>query len=230
MAPALQCPDCSTKHRLDDVPEAGTFGCRGCGRLLKVPGGRPAPMAPIEPEAPVVSPGAVAPAPEPRPAPVPEPEPEPEPVVSDDPVPSPTGERVLASAVAGTTAASPAVPPPTRAEATAVLPETTVAEPTPKREKRRVAWCLVLCLWIVAVPAGFLIVFLVARLTGLFTSDQLSDVFLATGFDRFWPLARLIPFVALVTALIVQVGVAALARRDRRAPAQPGVGPGADAR
>ncbi|MFM8236486.1 MAG: hypothetical protein ACKOBG_01830 [Actinomycetota bacterium] len=211
MAPALQCPDCATKHRLDDVPEAGTFGCRGCGRLLKVPGGRavgsPAPAAPAP--LPVVSP----PAPEPTPVIAPPTAPEVPSVVD------PPAERVLASAVAGTTGAPVAatVPPP-RSEATAVLPETVDPTQTPERAKRRVAWWLVLCLWIVALPAGFLIVFLVARLTGLFTSDQLSDIFLASGFDRFWPLARLVPLVALVTALIVQIGAAAFARRSRPVP------------
>ena len=207
MAPALQCPDCSTKHPLAEVPAAGTFGCRGCGRMLKVPGGGPAapPVAPVAPVAPApVAPPPVAPV---APAPVVQP-----PVA---PIPEPPVERVLASAVVGASApavAAAAVPPP-GPDATAVLPET--ASPAPKREKRRVAWWLVLCLWIVAVPAGFLIVFLVARVTGLFTSDQLSDIFLASGVDRFWPLARLVPLVALVTALIVQIGVAALARRRR---------------
>lgn len=212
MAPALQCPDCSTKHRLDDVPEVGTFGCRGCGRLLKVPGGRTPAAAPVPP-----------PEPPPEPAPVPVTAPVPPPA-SGPVVPAPSGERVLASAVAGTAAASgPAPGPAPRPEATAVLPETDLSTPSPERVKRRVAWWLVLCLWIVALPAGFLIVFAIARLTGLFTSDQLSDVFLAAGFDRFWPLARLVPLVALVTALIVQVGVAALARRGR-ASVQPVAG------
>jgi len=204
MAPALQCPDCSTKHPLDGVPEAGTFGCRGCGRMLKVPGSRPA--------------APVAPPPAPAPTPVP-------PVVpSPAATPDPGAERVLASAVAGSAAASASTPPTVGApDATAVLPEVDDPMPPRRTEKRRVAWWLVLCLWIVAVPAGFLIVFLVARLTGLFTSDQLSDIFLASGFDRFWPLARLVPLVALVTALIVQIGVAALARRTRPR-AQPDAG------
>lgn len=202
MAPALQCPDCSTKHPLDGVPEAGTFGCRGCGRMLKVPGSRPAAPAapPVAPVAPPVSPASTSAPPVAPPSAA---------------TPDPGAERVLASAVAGSAAGSASTPPSAAApDATAVLPEV-AASTTPRTEKRRVAWWLVLCLWIVAVPAGFLIVFLVARLTGLFTSDQISDIFLASGFDRFWPLARLVPLVALVTALIVQIGVAALARRGR---------------
>jgi hypothetical protein len=81
-----------------------------------------------------------------------------------------------------------------------------------------------LLLWFIAVPAGFLSVFLVARAFGLFTSNQLSDLFLANDTARFYPAARLLPFVALVTATFVQGGVYLLARlrgrRDRgRAPA-----------
>jgi hypothetical protein len=71
--------------------------------------------------------------------------------------------------------------------------------------------------WIVAVPVSFVIVFLLARSFGLFTSNQLSDLFLASNTSRFWPAARLLPFVALVTAALVQGGVFGLARmRGRR--------------
>lgn len=37
MAKALQCPDCGTRHPLDDVAHLRTFRCRQCRRLLKVP-------------------------------------------------------------------------------------------------------------------------------------------------------------------------------------------------
>ena len=81
-------------------------------------------------------------------------------------------------------------------------------------------WWMRLLVWIVAVPVGFLFVFLVARAFGLFTSNDLSDLFLANNTGRFWPAARLLPFVALVTALIVQFGVYLLARlRGRKAGA-----------
>jgi hypothetical protein len=69
-----------------------------------------------------------------------------------------------------------------------------------------------LLLWIVAVPLSFLLVFLVARALSLFTTNQLSDLFLANNTGRFWPVARLLPFVALVTAALVQGGVYGLAR------------------
>jgi hypothetical protein len=74
-------------------------------------------------------------------------------------------------------------------------------------------------LWVIAVPLSFLLVFLFARASGFFTSDQLTDVFLASGFDRFWPLARLLPLVALLIAAFVQGGVWLVARRrNRRVP------------
>jgi hypothetical protein len=72
-------------------------------------------------------------------------------------------------------------------------------------------------LWVVAVPVSFVIVFAVARAFGAFTSDQLSDLFLADDSSRFWPVARLLPFVALLCAVLVQGGVYLLARwRGRR--------------
>jgi hypothetical protein len=71
-------------------------------------------------------------------------------------------------------------------------------------------------LWVVAVPLSFFIMFVVARATGLFTSSQLSDVFLANGADRFWPVIRILPFVALLTAGLVHGGVYVLARRRGR--------------
>jgi hypothetical protein len=81
-----------------------------------------------------------------------------------------------------------------------------------------------LLIWIVAVPLGFVLVFGFARLIGVLSSKQLEDVFLETGWDRFWPVARLLPFVALVTASIVHFTILYLSRwRTRHAlgPLQP---------
>jgi hypothetical protein len=81
-----------------------------------------------------------------------------------------------------------------------------------------------LAIWIVAVPLGFLIVFGFARVFGVLSSTQLEDVFLETGWDRFWPVARLLPFVALVTASIVHFTILYLSKwRVRHAlrPLQP---------
>lgn len=81
-----------------------------------------------------------------------------------------------------------------------------------------------LLVWFVAVPLGFAIVFGVARAFGLLSSNQLEDVFLETGWSRFWPVARLLPFVALVTASIVHFTILFMSRwRSRHAlrPLQP---------
>ncbi|HEX5615245.1 MAG TPA: hypothetical protein VFZ83_08835 [Acidimicrobiia bacterium] len=35
--PALQCPDCGSRHPLDEYADRAAFRCSGCGRTLKVP-------------------------------------------------------------------------------------------------------------------------------------------------------------------------------------------------
>jgi hypothetical protein len=75
-----------------------------------------------------------------------------------------------------------------------------------------VPWWMRFILWVIAVPFGFVVVFSAARAFHLFTTNQLSDLFLANNAGRFWPAARLLPFVALVTAAFVQAGVYMLAR------------------
>lgn len=37
MSRALQCPVCGHKHPVDELPDAPTFECEECGRILKVP-------------------------------------------------------------------------------------------------------------------------------------------------------------------------------------------------
>jgi len=120
-------------------------------------------------------------------------------------------------APAATIAPTAAVAPTTTAPAAAAPtdPTTTAPGPPPGGPAPVPVWARIL-LWVVAVPAGFLIVFLVARFTGLMSANQYADMFLAEGAGRFWPLARLLPFVAVVVAGIVQGGVVLLARRGRR--------------
>jgi hypothetical protein len=208
VAPVLQCPDCGTKHPLAAVPDAGTFPCTGCGRLLKVPEMVPrTARSSAPPAAPVAPPPAVEPVVEPRTTPEPEPEtrvatPVPAPVAAPEPAPA---TRVV----------PPVEPAPATARSTPLPPRAiarsgTTLAPVP-------VWAR-FGLWLIAVPLGFFIVFAFARGLGWFTSDQQSDVFLARNVGRFWPVVRLLPFVALVTAGIVHGGVYALARwRGRRA-------------
>jgi hypothetical protein len=69
-----------------------------------------------------------------------------------------------------------------------------------------------LALWAIALPLGSLVVFLIATSMKLITKGQLEDTFLLSGWGRFMPIARLLPFCALATALIVQLGVFGLER------------------
>jgi len=185
VAPVLQCPDCGSKHPLGEVPESGAFPCKGCGRVLKVPE-RVAQSARPQ-AAPTRVEAPVAPAPVAATAPPP---------VASEP---------------SATAVMPVVETNPRPEPVAPAPP--AARPLDDRKPLgKVPVWMRFLLWIVAVPLGFIIVFVVARAFGVFTSSQLSDVFLANDADRFWPVARVLPFVALVTALIVQAGVYAIAR------------------
>src|SRR4051812_37873700 len=128
-----------------------------------------------------------------------------------------TAPAPIAAAAPETTRVVPVAPPPPAAEpatpAPASEPSRTAAGPARRAD---VPWWMRLLLWIVAVPVSFLIVFSIARMSGLFTHDQLTDVFLASGRSRFWPVARVLPFVAVLTALIVQGGVVLLGRRRAR--------------
>ena len=99
-----------------------------------------------------------------------------------------------------------------------------VAPQGPRAGRASCPFWMRLLVWLVAVPLGFVIVFGVARGLGFLTQTQLEDVFLETGWDRFWPVARLLPFVALVTAAIVHFAILFGSRwrvRHSMAPLQP---------
>jgi hypothetical protein len=61
-------------------------------------------------------------------------------------------------------------------------------------------------IWFVAVPLGFVLVFGTTRALGLLSQRQLEDAFLLSGWNRFWPIVRVLPFWALITAVIVHFG------------------------
>jgi len=208
MAPVLQCPDCGEKHPLDRVPAQGAFSCVGCGRVLKVPesvSGRA--VSTVAPAA--ASPSVIPPAPAPQPI--------------ATAVANPNGP----DAEAKQTRVAPAV----GQDGLGKLAQGAGREP---HRLGHVPWWMRFLLWIVAIPVGFLLVFAIARALGVFTSNQLSDLFLASNTGRFWPAARLLPFVALVAASFVQGGVYGLARlrgrRKRGAPASGVTGPLAHSR
>jgi hypothetical protein len=87
-----------------------------------------------------------------------------------------------------------------------------------------------LALWVIALPLGSLIVFMLASTFGILTKNQLEDTFLLPGWGRFLPIARLLPLCALATALLVQLGVFGLerlrARNLRNRASGAGGGPG----
>ncbi len=191
MAPVLLCPECGEKHPLDGVG-GSAFPCKGCGRTLKVPQQVPTPAgvgaAGVDPDLPWPQAGAS------------------------------TSTRVLpATPVPGAAAAAaadvpvvPVMPPVTPAAPKAAPRSSRPRDPVPGRWAR-------FGLWILAVPLGFIIVFGFAQIIGVLNSNQLEDVALDEGLARFWPIARLLPFVALVTAGLVQLGVYGLTRlRARR--------------
>ena len=64
--------------------------------------------------------------------------------------------------------------------------------------------------WLIALPLSFVVVFLFARAICVLSTSQLEDVFFEAGWDRFWPVARLLPFVALLTAALVHFSVLGL--------------------
>jgi hypothetical protein len=231
---ALQCPDCGHQEMLDDLG-AGvtTFRCGGCGRALKVPaqfrkdpkarGAAPAPRpsgageptqaTPRVP--PVVTPGVVPPVAA---------------MAPDLPsVPSPAPPLVGAGAAASMpTTRSPMVDAGgavdlsgTRGPGEPPGPSTPTPSPVP-------AWVpaapgslkppliLRLALWVIALPLGSLFVFGIANRLKLLTRLQLENTFVLTGWGRFVPIARLLPFCALVTALLLQLGVFGLEWRRAR--------------
>jgi hypothetical protein len=83
-----------------------------------------------------------------------------------------------------------------------------------------------IAIWIVAVPLGFLLVFGTTRAFGFLSQRQLEDAFLLSGWSRFTPILRVLPFWALITALLVHfgnIGIVQWQRTAQRRKAQPGV-------
>jgi hypothetical protein len=191
VAPVLVCPECSTKHPLGDVGDRTAFPCSGCGRQLKVPAGAIArqtvpPTRAPVPDAPPPSPPPPPPPPSRRRAPEPEPE-----------------TRVLP-------VAAPASPPPV-----VVTEPAPPSDGKPARDAIPPRWVRFL-LWFAAVPLAFAVVLPLARGFGMLTSNQIQDLALAEGWGRFWPLVRLLPFIAFAAALFVQGGTYGIAKLRER--------------
>jgi hypothetical protein len=201
MPAALQCPDCGHQEMLDNLGGVTTFRCGGCGRALKIPaqfrGGA---------EAPGSAPGRRPPAPgggEPTQA-LPK-----VPPVAAAPTTRPVSSvPPVAAPVVG---ANGDAPPPAD-----VPPAPAVRPPRPTPESLKPPLILRLILWVIALPLGSLVVFGLATSFKVLTRSQLEDTFLRADWARFTPIARLLPFCALATALIVQLGVFGLERLRAR--------------
>lgn len=88
----------------------------------------------------------------------------------------------------------------------------------PEAELAPLGWGWRLLIWVVAVPVGAVGGGLLANAFGLVTLSQLEDTMLGSGYRRYDPLMRFVPFWALVTALFVTAAVASIeALRRRRA-------------
>jgi hypothetical protein len=67
------------------------------------------------------------------------------------------------------------------------------------------------------VPLGFVLVFGTTRALGFLSQRQLEDAFLLSGWGRFWPIVRVLPFWALITALLVHFGNIGIVRWRKNA-------------
>jgi hypothetical protein len=123
-----------------------------------------------------------------------------------------SGRRAAASADAGT--AAPAL-------GATDLPGDGADGARPLLGRAVLPWYVRLAVWVVALPFGLAVVFGGARAFHLLTSSQLLDTFTGTGWDRFVPVARLLPIAALITAVLVQLAITYLERRQASARTSP---------
>lgn len=80
-------------------------------------------------------------------------------------------------------------------------------------------------LWIAALPITLWLTYRIARGLGFLTAKQVEDVFFEQAWGRFWPLVRLLPLWALLTALAVHLSVLGIERWRRRRAEQRVRGP-----
>ena len=198
MAPALECPACGMRHRLDGLEPATTFRCERCGQKLLVPTTTT-----------VAASGSTAPAPAPGPgAPVRPPR------RRAGPSPTAAGAGAAAAGVTVTLPASGA------GDASPPVPRETARRRSSRpAERRRVAWYWRLVAWIVAVPLGFVLAVVPSYELGFISKDDVLDVFVGSGTDRYVRLGVVTLVWAVVTAVLVQLFVEvgrSMANRRRR--------------
>jgi hypothetical protein len=205
MAKALECPACGAKHRLDGIDPGDTFRCDRCGQKLKIPaaGSNGSPASTMADAADDPRPGDETSTP----------------IGTVPPPPPRRASSSRATEVIGASAATLAVDengvdPPTADDRRGTRPATA--------PRRRVKWYWRLLAWVVAVPLGFVLTAWPAYELGLIRKNDVLDVFVGSGTDRYTRLAIVTLLWALVTAILVQLLVEggrvwADRRRRRRA-------------
>ncbi len=213
MAETLQCPSCGTRTRVGSPPP-DTITCGRCGRGLTLPGSTASgvappprarrrgadsapphdqPVAAVPPRgrARAASSGADAP-PAPRrrrggadPA---------TPVLNVSSMPGASAAPSAGPVVIGASGASA---PPARAPRDAAA--------APSRFVR-------ILVWVVALPIALVVVGIPARKAGYLTGQKLLDVIVKHDLGRFIPLLVIVALWALVTAVLVTLFLAAVAR------------------
>jgi hypothetical protein len=184
MARALQCPDCGHREPLDNVAATDQFRCHGCGRALKVPQEFRTNEADSRVE------------------PIHEPAPEVNPAPDVD---APESTRVLAR-VSGDEELPPSTSglrPLTRIEREALVAQA-YAPPLPLVAR--------LAAWVLWLPIGLGFTFWFAIKVEWLNKDHLVDTLGKVTWDRFVPIARLLPPAALIVALLVHVTILLLER------------------
>ncbi|MEX2099797.1 MAG: hypothetical protein WEB19_00140 [Acidimicrobiia bacterium] len=182
MAQALECPACGMRHRLDGLVPDSTFRCERCAQKLLVPATIPAATSATR------STTATTVAPPPR---------------RRAPGAPATALSPAGGSAAGVTVTLPAV----GAEPPRVPPDGARARgPEPGRRKA-VAWYWRLVAWVVAIPLGFVIAAWPSYRFGLISKDDVLDVFVGSGVDRYARLGLVTVIWDVATALLVQLFV-----------------------
>jgi hypothetical protein len=244
--PSLQCPDCGHVEMLQALNGAVTFRCSGCGRALKVPpqlrepapatvasggtravangGGTPAPApAAAAPSAPAAAPSAAPTPAAPKAvngggemhatAVAPSVAAAAAPSVASDAGGSGAAGATGTASVGGTGAIGAVA-----VDAPAGGPVTGATVKVVRPARVAIPWWQRLAVWLVALPLSLAFVFGGATRLHLLTRDQLLNTFISVGWDRFVPVARLLPIAALLCATLVQVFVTYLERRAAAPP------------